>query len=58
MTEQEIKKQIENAKAIVASWPEWKQNILAYSASASRQTPRTPVIKVNAGKAATTQPVK
>ena len=58
MTEREIKLQIKNAKAIVANWPEWKQNILAYSASASRQTPRTPVVKVNAGKATTNRTVE
>ncbi len=48
MTEQEIKKQIAHAKAVVSTWPVWKQNILVDSTVSSRQTARTPVIKTSA----------
>ena len=43
MTEQEIKQQIEHAKAVVSSWPVWKQNILVDSSVSCRRTARTPV---------------
>ena len=45
---QEIKKQIAHAKAVVSTWPVWKQNILVDSTVSSRQTARTPVIKTSA----------
>ena len=46
MTEQEIKEQIEHAKAVVSQWPEWKRNLLIDSTAASRQQPRTPVVNM------------
>lgn len=38
-----FRKHLENASAIVATWPLWKQNILDISQSPTVKTPRKPV---------------
>lgn len=43
MSREEFKKQYAIASALVESWPVWKQNILAISASPTVAVPRQPV---------------
>lgn len=38
-----MRKTVEHAQALVATWPPWKQNILEDSAKSMRDTPRLPV---------------
>jgi hypothetical protein len=40
MTNEEFAKVYESAKAIVSTWPEWKQNILELASKGTRDTPR------------------
>lgn len=44
MTKEEILKEIESANKQIASWPEWKKNILIHSLSPTVSIPRKPVI--------------
>ena len=43
MSMDEINKQVEAARKLVNTWPEWKRNILVQSGLATVSTPRTPV---------------
>lgn len=43
MTRDEFDAQMRLATSIVATWPKWKQNILADSAKPSWEKPREPV---------------
>ncbi len=42
--ERTLDETIANARALVATWPEWKRNILRDSASPTVRVPRTPII--------------
>lgn len=44
MTEADIRRAIDGATKLVASWPAWKQNALADSARPMFDRPRPPVI--------------
>ena len=44
MTQREIvDQQIAKANILIATWPNWKQNILVHSSKPTVSTPRTPV---------------
>lgn len=43
MNDEEFEKHLKAASAIVATWPKWKQNILADSSKPMMSEPRTPV---------------
>lgn len=43
MTLEEMRKQIEDARKVVRTWPEWKQNILVQSGQPTVSVPREPV---------------
>lgn len=43
MTDEEFRKHLEWAAALVATWPEWKRNILKHSLSPTVSVPRKPV---------------
>ena len=43
MTRNELREQVAKANRLVATWPAWKQNILAHSSQPSVSSPRPPV---------------
>jgi hypothetical protein len=51
MTLEEMRQQIEDARKVVNTWPEWKQNILIHSAQPTVSTPREPVNNQNRDRA-------
>lgn len=44
MTVEQIVQVIKDAEKLVASWPEWKRNILRDSAKSTVSVPRQPVV--------------
>jgi len=43
LTKEEFVAHLKRASAIVASWPEWKRNILVSMSSPTVKTPREPI---------------
>lgn len=43
MTPEQFDEAYKRACEIIATWPEWKKNILAYSAQPTVNTPRPPI---------------
>lgn len=49
MSDNDVRKQISASAALVKSWPDWKQNILAHSSQPMNSNARPPVANQNNG---------